>query len=129
MPAYSYDRYMYKMHRMKGGTFQNYSDKQYQSLTDEQIFKHLNGEQLIGLYPLLRDNTSWFIAADFDEENWQGECKQCIKTLEVKGIRACLERSRSGKGGHVWVFFENPYPAFRSRRIFITLLEQSGVFF
>ena len=128
MPAYSFDPYIYKLHRMKGGTFQNYANKQYQALTDEQISKHLNGEQLVGLYPLLKDNSSWFIAADFDEENWQEECKQCIKTLEEKGIPAYLERSRSGKGGHVWIFFENPYPAFRSRKIFIALLEQSGTF-
>ena len=46
-PAYSFDPYSYKMHRMKGGTFQNYGDKQYQPLTDEQIIKHLQGEQLI----------------------------------------------------------------------------------
>lgn len=128
MPCYTFDPYMYKMHRMKGGTFQNYPNKQYQSLTDEQISKHLDGEQLVGLYPLLKDNTSWFIAADFDEENWEEECKHCIKQLGEKGIPAYLERSRSGKGGHVWIFFENPYPAFRSRKIFITLLEQSGMF-
>ena len=65
MPAYTFDPYMYKMHRMKGGTFQNFSGKHYQSLTDAQISKHLNGEELVGLYPLLQDNTSFFIAADF----------------------------------------------------------------
>ena len=128
MPAYTFDPYMYKMHQMKGGTFQNYPGKQYQHLTDEQIAKHLNGTQLAGLYPLLEDNTSWFIAADFDEENWEEECKQCIKQLDEKGVPSYLERSRSGKGGHVWIFFDKPYPAFRSRKIFITLLEQSGMF-
>ena len=90
MPAYSFDPYMYKLHRIKGGTFQNYTGKQYQSLTDEQISKHLNGEQLVGIYPLLKDNSSWFIVADFDEKNWQDECKQCIKTFEEKGIPAYL---------------------------------------
>lgn len=128
MPSYTFDPYMYKMHRMKGGTFQNYPNKQYQAFTDEQISKHLNGELLAGLYPLLKDNTSLFIAADFDEENWEEECKQCITFFEEKGIPAYLERSRSGKGGHIWVFFDNPYPAFRSRKIFINLLEQSGIF-
>lgn len=128
MPSYTFDPYMYKMHRMKGGTFQNYPNKQYQAFTDEQISKHLNGELLAGLYPLLKDNTSMFIAADFDEENWEEECKQCITFFEDKGIPAYLERSRSGKGGHIWVFFDNPYPAFRSRKIFINLLEQSGIF-
>lgn len=128
MPAYSFDPYMYKLHRMKGGTFQNYNDKQYQALTEEQIFKHLKGEQLVGLYPLLKDNSSFFIAADFDESNWEIECKSFINICIEKGIPAYLERSRSGNGGHVWIFFENSYPAFRSRKIFIALLEQSGLF-
>ena len=127
-PAYTFDPYHYKAHRMKGGTFQNYDNKQFQILTDGQIIKHLEGEQLIGLYPLLKDNTSWFIAADFDEDNWAEECKAFIKTCECKNIPAYLERSRSGKGGHVWVFFEENYSAFKSRNIFKSLLEESGVF-
>jgi len=128
MPSYTFDPYMYKLHRMKGGTFQNYSGKQYQSLTDDQIIKHLNGQQLVGLYPLLQDNTSWFIAADFDEKSWVEECKQCIEFCREKGIPAYLERSRSGKGGHVWIFFEKPYPALSSRKIFSKILEDSGIF-
>lgn len=127
-PAYTFDPYYYKMHRMKGGTFQNYDNKQYQKLTDGQILKHLEGEQLIGLYPLLKDNTSWFIAADFDEDNWAEECKAFIEICERKNIPAYLERSRSGKGGHVWIFFEENYSAFKSRNIFKSLLEEAGVF-
>lgn len=128
MPAYIIDPYMYKMHRMKGGTFQNFSGKHYQALTDDQISKHLNAEQLVGLYPLLPDNTSWFIAADFDEANWVAECRQCLEFLNKKEIPAYLERSRSGKGGHIWIFFESSYPAFQSRVILSKLLEESGVF-
>ena len=127
-PAYTFDPYHYKAHRMKGGTFQNYENKQYQTLTDGQIIKHLEGEQLIGLYPLLKDNTSWFIAADFDEANWAEECKTFIKICQDKNIPAYLERSRSGKGGHVWIFFEENYSAFKSRNIFKSLLEEAGVF-
>lgn len=127
-PAYTFDPYHYKTHRMKGGTFQNYENKQYQTLTDGQILKHLEGEQLIGLYPLLKDNTSWFIAADFDKDNWLEECKIFIKICENKNIPAYLERSRSGKGGHVWIFFKENYSAFKSRIIFKSLLEEAGVF-
>ena len=55
---------------MKGGNFRDYSGKELEPLTDGQIQKHLDGEQFIGIYPLLKDNTSWFIAADFDDEKW-----------------------------------------------------------
>jgi len=127
-PAYLLDPYSYKMHRMKGGTFQSYANKQYQALTDGQIIKHLQGEQLIGLYPLLKDNTSWFIAADFDKDNWAEECMSFIKVCGGKDVPAYLERSRSGKGGHVWMFFEQNYSAFKSRNIFRALLEEAGVF-
>ena len=128
MPAYFYDPYLYRAHRMRGGTFQNFNDKQYLRLSDVEIEKHLNGEQQIGLYPLLKDNTSWFIVADFDKEDWVEQCRKFLKGCEEKNIPAYLERSRSGKGGHVWVFFEQAYPAIRSRKIFISILEKAGVF-
>jgi superfamily II DNA or RNA helicase len=127
MPAYFFDPYRYKAHVMRGGTFQNYAEKTYLHLTDEQIAKHLSGNQHIGLYPLLQDNTSWFIAADFDKNNWEEECRKYIKALGTENIPAYLERSRSGKGGHVWVFFEKPYPATRSRKVAISLLKKSGI--
>ncbi|MBN4081735.1 DEAD/DEAH box helicase [bacterium AH-315-C07] len=128
MPAYQYDPYMYRLHKMKGGTFKNYKDKSYLPLTDQQFTKHLDGEQLMGIYPLLRDNTSWFIAADFDKEKWAEECRTFINICKEKEIPAYLERSRSGHGGHVWIFFDKPYPAIRSRKILIALLEQAGIF-
>ncbi len=128
MPAYHYDPYMFRLHKNKGGSFQNYSDKSLLPLSDEQIMKHLQGEQFIGIYPLLKDNTSWFIAADFDKENWLEECRIFIEYCKNYNIPAYLERSRSGKGGHIWVFFDQPYPAFRSRKIFISILQESGIF-
>lgn len=121
-PAWYFDPYHYKVHKMKGGTFQNYPDKQYLPFTDEQLVKHLDGIQLIGVYPLLQDNTSWFIAADFDEKNWEDECRKFISHCSSKSIPAYLERSRSGNGGHVWIFFDKPYPAMRSRKIVMSLL-------
>lgn len=128
MPAYHYDPYMYRLHKMKGGTFKDYKDKSYLPLTDQQLLKHFNGEQLIGIFPLLPDNTSWFIAADFDKDKWADECRTFINICKEHGIPSYLERSRSGKGGHVWIFFDKPYPAIRSRKILITLLEQAGIF-
>lgn len=127
MPAYFFDPYRFRAHKMKGGTFQNYSDKSYLQLTDDQIVKHLSGEQLIGLYPILPDNTSWFIVADFDEGNWIESAHKFIGACNGVGIPAYLERSRSGNGGHVWIFFEHSFPAYKSRRIVLSLLTSSGI--
>ena len=128
MPAYFYDPYRLRAHKMNGGTFQNFTEKSYLKLTEEQIQKHLDGSQQIGVYPLLQDNTTWFLAADFDKANWQKEAVTFLNACKEKEIPAYLERSRSGNGGHVWIFFDNPYPAIRSRKIFISILEQSGAF-
>lgn len=127
-PAYDFDPYQFRLHKIRGGTIQTYPEKQLSALTNEQILKHLNGGHFIGIYPLLKDNTSWFIAADFDKSNWLEECRAFLKCCEEQGIPAYLERSRSGKGGHVWLFFERPYPAAKSRKIIIKLLEKIGLF-
>lgn len=128
MPAIFYDPYRFRAHKMNGGTFQNFTEKSYLKLTDEQIQKHLEGFHHIGIYPLLQDNTTWFLAADFDKTNWQDEAVTFLNACKEKEIPAYLERSRSGNGGHVWIFFDKPYPAIRSRKIFISILEQSGAF-
>ena len=127
MPAFSFDPHWYKLHLAKGGTFQTFHDKTYKPLNDQELLKHLNGEQVIGLYPLLQNNKSWFIAADFDELNWVDECRAFVKICDEYSLPAYLERSRSGKGGHVWIFFAEPLEAFRSRKIILTLLEKSGI--
>ncbi|MBX2900269.1 MAG: DEAD/DEAH box helicase [Cyclobacteriaceae bacterium] len=128
MPSYQFDPYQYRLHSVKGGSFKDFKDKTYNLLTDDQIAKHLKGEQLIGMYPLLTDNTSFFIAADFDKENWIDECRRFIRICNDHNVPAYLERSRSGNGGHVWIFFDQPYPAYKSRRVFIDFLKLTGTF-
>lgn len=127
MPAYFFDPYRYRAHKMKGGTFQDYADKSFLSLTEEQIIKHLSGEHFIGIYPLLQDNTSWFISADFDEGDWIYSANKFINSCLLSGLPAYLERSRSGNGGHVWIFFDRPIPAFKSRKVVMSLLISSGI--
>ena len=127
-PKYSYDPYLFRAYKRNGGTFQNYPDKSPVKLTDDELSKHINGQQLIGLYPLLIDNTSWFIAADFDEMDWIEQSRMFIKVCTDSSIPAYLERSRSGNGGHVWIFFDQPYPAHKSRKIIMSLLTEAGTF-
>ncbi len=57
MPAYFYDPYHFRIYKLNGGSFKDYADKTYLRLTDDQIEKHLTGQQVIGLYPLLPDNS------------------------------------------------------------------------
>jgi hypothetical protein len=128
MSAYFYDQYLYRAHKMNGGTFQTFQAKSYLKLTDKEIVKHLLGEQQIGIYPLLEDNTSYFLAADFDRSEWLSDAKKVLTACHERNIPAYLERSSSGKGGHVWIFFEQPYPAVKSRKIFLSILEMSGAF-
>jgi len=74
---------------------------------------------------LLDDNSSYFLVADFEKENWQEESTAFLQTCVKHGIGAYLERSRSGNGGHVWVFFVNNYPAYKSRKIFFELIRKA----
>lgn len=126
-PKFDYDPYQFRLHKMKGGTIQTFQNKILSALTNDQIERHLNGDHFIGIYPLLTDNTSWFIAADFDKADWIEDCRRLINVCDRNGLSAYLERSRSGKGGHVWLFFEEPYPAVKSRKIIFRLMEQIGL--
>lgn len=86
-------------------------------LTDDVVRQHLEGKQTIGVYPLLLDETCWFLAVDFDKKSWQEDAAAFLETCRDLGISAALERSRSGNGGHVWIFFERAIPAATARKL------------
>lgn len=127
MPAYSVDWSDYENHKARGGTFANYPKKSYRLLDDDAIVHHLKGSQTIGLYPLLQDNTSFFIAVDFDEGNWMSTISRLHEICNQFELPSYIEKSRSGNGGHLWIFFEENIPAFLSRDLMFYLLMQAGI--
>jgi superfamily II DNA or RNA helicase len=104
------------------------------TVTDDIIEKHLRGgdgarpsggDFVAGVYPLLPDETCWFLAADFDEESWAADALAMLETCRAKGAPAALERSRSGNGGHVWIFFSEPVPARTARQLGAAMLTET----
>jgi superfamily II DNA or RNA helicase len=86
-------------------------------VTDEVLDGHLRGRHTIGVYPMLVDETCWFLAADFDKTTWRGDAAAFLQTCAARNVSAALERSRSGHGAHVWIFFAEPIPASLARRL------------
>ncbi|MBR1502894.1 MAG: DEAD/DEAH box helicase family protein [Prevotella sp.] len=104
--------------------------QQYTKLTIPLLLEHLKGERedctdVIGLYPLFPDGTCWFLVFDFDNhadedvepsKDWQQEVDALRRICELNGIDALVERSRSGRGAHVWIFFSEAVQAAKARR-------------
>ena len=86
-------------------------------VTDEVVREHLEGKQTIGAYPLLVDETCWFLAVDFDKKNWQDDVTAFLGACREFDVSAALERSRSGNGAHVWIFFESAIPSSTARKL------------
>ena len=80
--------------------------------------QHFKGERedstdVLGVYVMLKDNTCRFIVLDFDDHNgesdtpddWQKEVDTIRDICRMCGIDCLVERSRSGYGAHIWIFF------------------------
>jgi superfamily II DNA or RNA helicase len=93
------------------------TQRSFLSVTDEVVKNHLAGHIVMGVYPLLLNETCHFLAIDFDKEMWREDVRAFIDTCKLEEIPAALERSRSGNGAHVWIFFEKPVPAAKARRL------------
>ena len=107
---------------------------EYIPLTDEVIKYHLYGinpieplyygekrDFIVGIYPMLKNDKCCFLAIDFDakhsDNNWKEEVSAFIATCEKLDIPAYIEISRSGKGAHIWIFFEDEISAANARRL------------
>ena len=104
----------------------NCSHREYIPITDDVIEWHLRGNNpqeygnkdfTIGIYPMLLDEKCWFLAADFDKSTWQKDIQAYAKTCAEMNVPISIERSRSGNGGHVWMFFDEPIPCMKARAI------------
>ncbi len=117
----------------------------YKELKKEQIIDHLRGNSedgadVIGIFPLLKDDTCRFIVFDFDnhekdaEKNdfantdnmWKEEVDSLRKICNINGIDALVERSRSGRGAHLWIFFQKPIEAGLARKFGNALLNKGA---
>jgi hypothetical protein len=77
------------------------------------------------VYPLLQDETCFLIAVDFDKAGWHEDAKAYLDVCRENNIDALLERSRSGNGGHVWIFFEIATPAVAARKLGAAILTKA----
>ena len=108
--------------------------REFLPVTDLVVRNHLQGFDpldragrnfTIGVYPMLPDETCWFLAADFDKASWQEDVRTFLGTCSLFNVPASIERSRSGNGGHVWIFFAEPVPATLARQMGTFLLSQT----
>jgi len=92
-------------------------------LTDEVIRWHLSGQDdngkgfVLGVYPMLEDESCFFLAADFDKSTWQEDSRAFLQACRRMNLPAAMERSRSGNGGHIWIFFGEAVPATLARKL------------
>src|SRR4051812_548776 len=83
----------------------------FRPVDDQVVLDHLQGRHVMGVYPLLEDETTWFLAVDFDKSSWQDDVGAFVETSGAVGVPVAVERSRSGNGAHAWFFFVSPVPA------------------
>jgi superfamily II DNA or RNA helicase len=97
----------------------------YAPLNERVIEDHLRGIIVAGVYPMMQDETCFFLAIDFDKEGWQKDISIVRDACKEFNIPVAVERSRSGNGGHAWFFFEDRLPATLARRLGTALLTYS----
>ena len=121
------------------------SSQSWKKLDIAVLKKHLEGKaadasDVIGIYPLLPDGTCRFLVFDFDnhekdtdkecalnvDEKWKEEVEALREICHQNGIDALTERSRSGRGAHVWILFQSAVDASLARRFGFALLEKGA---
>ena len=104
-------------HLKSGGKCSDCPNQAFVPVEDRVVTDHLRGHHVIGCYPMLEEETTWFLAVDFDKTSWREDVASFAETSRLHGIPAAIERSRSGNGAHAWFFFTSPVSANIARRI------------
>ena len=109
-------------------------NRQFLPITNDDLYRHLSGKDaegkdVIGLYVLNEDNTCHLLCADFDDKNcehgFQDDVLAYVGVCKSWDIPCSIERSRSGNGAHVWIFFETPIMATKARRLGNAILTEA----
>lgn len=101
------------------------TNKDYAILDSAAIDKHLRGKAVYGIYPMLQDETCFFLAMDFDDEGWQKDINTLRDICVKKNIPIAIERSQSGNGAHAWFFFNDRISAASARKFGTLLLTRA----
>jgi len=108
-----------------GGRFSDCINQAFVPVSDQVVADHLQGRHAIGVYPLLDDDTCWFLAVDFDKNSWKEDLVASAETCRSVGTPVAIERSRSGNGAHAWLFFTAPLSANVARRMGCYLITET----
>lgn len=103
------------------------SHRQLVPVDDHVLYRHLAGEIVAGVYPLLADDTCFFLAVDFDEADWREDLLSFVQSCRELGVPVALEISRSGNGAHAWIFFARAVAAQDARRLGTAIISHTCV--